>query len=171
MTIAYPWLGVALLVLAGCEKRPRPAPTLLLELGADGAVRADGLPVDLDGLATRMLARRQGGPSGRTADGRWYSKLDVVLRVAPDAYWQHVQCLLTVSAERRLYRSWFERADGRRMRLFQPVDMAIEFLPGYHRTNALCVTIDVEQAADGDARFRCGDRTARICVSTAMPSS
>jgi hypothetical protein len=146
----------------GCDKQGDDADSrpVLIELGADGRIHADGRAVTLDALGEHVDKRKLRGPLEHTDDGFRNSGLDVVLRVDPAARWQHVQWLLTVCMEQKLYRTWFEGSGGRRVKVFQPTDAAIEWLPGYPRTNALCVTIDVEHGEDGAVRFRCGEQTA-----------
>jgi len=153
---------LALALLCGCDKHPQStvAEHLLVELSADGRVLVDGRAVTLDGLSHHAGERRRRGRIEKTTRGVHASGLDVVLRVDPDAYWQHVQWILTVLMEEKLYRTSFEPPGGRRVIAFQPPDMAIEWLPGYPTGRALCMTVGIGRQ-DGDVLFRCGEETAR----------
>jgi len=157
-----PWALVLWVALVSCGRKgpQRVDDAVLLELGADGRVSADGRAVDLDGLGSYLAERRDDAPLRMTKEGR-VAGLDIVLRIDPDAYWRQVQWILIVCIEQKNHRTRFEGAGGRRVKVFQFIDMAIEWLPGYPKKDALCVTIDVEHDESGDVRFRCGERTAR----------
>ena len=155
----------AAVIACGCKKQPQPdgVEPLLLELSADGHVRADGRAVSLDGLGAYISEIKRGARGAVEQTGHGFSawNLDVVVRVDPNAYWQQVQWMLAVCIEEKLNRTWFEQPGERRVKVFQHIDAAVEWLPGYPRERALCVTIDIEHENGGAVRYRCGERTAR----------
>lgn len=149
-------IGVlALVLLCTCDKHRQStvAKHLLIELRADGRVQADGRAVTLDGLS-RYAGERRRAPGARA------SNLDVVLRIEPDAHWQHVQWILTICMEEKLYRTWFEVSGGRRVKAYQPIGMPGEWLPGYPNGRALWATIGIGRQ-DGEVLYACGEETAR----------
>jgi hypothetical protein len=151
----------AALFAGGCDRQPAvagPKP-LVLELGADGRMRADGRAVTLDELGSYLYERHPDSPMDDVALRA--SDLDVVLRVAPDACWLHVQWMLTICVEEKFHRTWFEGSGGRLVRVFQPFEPVI--LPSNHQPDAraLCVTIDIYQDEGGEMLFRCGERFSR----------
>ena len=90
---------------------------IILNLDKDGAIVWKGKSVNLDELGTILgtmrdtyeIKRRQQGKSGLEdlPGGGKASKLYVLLRADKDTPWQHVQWLMTIMAEQKLYKLQF----------------------------------------------------------------
>lgn len=90
---------------------------IILNLDKEGAVHWKGQMINLDQLGTYLgtlrdtyeIKKRQRGESGleELPGGGKASKLYILLRADKDTPWQHVQWLMTIMAEQKLYKLQF----------------------------------------------------------------
>jgi len=100
---------------------PSPFETFTVELDAKGGLSVDGTRATLDEVDARLLfvteqraiaLRRKGEPGMEKLPTGEASPVHVHLRVHKDAPWRHVQWLLTLFAERRVFKTEFVATDG-----------------------------------------------------------
>jgi hypothetical protein len=94
------------------DKGEHPHDRVVISVDGKGFVHCMGKRVTLDGLVTHVIERKKlldktGQGFEKLPHGGFVSKMHALLRIDRDAPWIHVQWLLTLLAEQRIYKIQF----------------------------------------------------------------
>jgi len=157
--------------LVGCEDVALPVAKqgvavkggpFVVHLSKQGQITVGPELVTLDGLAKKVRVSAVAAGFDILPGGAKGSKLHVLLRAYQAAVWQHVQWILTVLAQEKVYKTAFAVSTGKLV-AHLPVDIAV----GQPR-NEIMVSIHIVARKEKPATFGPPERMQRVTMPTTV---